>query len=468
MGTGALNINGGALTFTTIKTGAGTKTIVFNRGTVNATNTDLSLGTNGLVVGDGSNLAQLNLGNGTHIANEIHVKPNATLQLGGGTVSAVIAIEGGRLLGHGTLGSVSATSGSMVNPDGAFTTNSVQFAPGVNYQIDLTSGSEWDQLKVTGTVALNGATLTPTLRYSASVGQVFQIIDHSGIEAVSGTFAGLPDGAIFSLINTGSGGGTHAARITYQAAGNDVTITIGAPPLVTSAEAEAISATGATLRGSVQARAFPTSVVFVYSTDPSVVGGLTAPAQNAEGMLFTDVSSNVTDLAPGTTYFYYVSATNGAGQNVSAIRSFTTLTLLQQWKLTNYGNANAPDDGDANGNGILNLVEYALGGNPAGITTGLSVLPQAGRSPADTLQLSFNRFLDHAELTLTVSAADSLGGPWVALARSISGGTFTVVEPGATAHETGSGNMRSVTVADLYPVTDSARPGRFMRLEVTR
>ena len=110
--------------------------------------------------------------------------------------------------------------------------------------------------------------------------------------------------------------------------------------------------------------------------------------------------------------------------------------------------------------------EYALGGDPSGGTTGTTILPKPGRSPANTLQIRFTRYQDRSDLTLTVQASDSPAA-WTDLARSTAGAPFVLLAPGAAATETGTGNTRQVTVTDLYPVTDPAHPRRFMRLKIT-
>ena len=69
---------------------------------------------------------------------------------------------------------------------------------------------------------------------------------------------------------------------------------------------------------------------------------------------------------------------------------------------------------------------------------------------------------------MAVPAADAPGGPWSNLARSINGGSFTLLNVGAAVSETGTGNTRTVTLSDVYPIGDPAHPKRFMRLEVTQ
>ena len=82
------------------------------------------------------------------------------------------------------------------------------------------------------------------------------------------------------------------------------------------------------------------------------------------------------------------------------------------------------------------------------------------------------RFRDGAgqsdDITLIVQASDVLNGTWRNLAQSVNGSAFTILTTGATLNETGSGNARSMTVGDLYQMTDPAHPHRFMRLQVIR
>ena len=96
------------------------------------------------------------------------------------------------------------------------------------------------------------------------------------------------------------------------------------------------------------------------------------------------------------------------------------------------------------------------------------MLPQVTRNIASNrLQLAFKRHLDRTDITLTVQASDALTGQWTDLARSGNGAAFTPLVAGVVLIETGTGNVRVVTIDDLFEVTDPAHPKRFMRLEVT-
>jgi hypothetical protein len=68
------------------------------------------------------------------------------------------------------------------------------------------------------------------------------------------------------------------------------------------------------------------------------------------------------------------------------------------------------------------------------------------------------------DLTVTVQGADSLGGPWLDLARSTNGGGFEALVSGVEISDSGTSPFRDVSVSDRYTMTDMAHPRRFMRL----
>lgn len=174
---------------------------------------------------------------------------------------------------------------------------------------------------------------------------------------------------------------------------------------------------------------------------------------------------------PAASYLYRLRATSDVGSSTPVQAGATTWSLAQQWRFDHFGTtaitADTADDADPNHNGIKNLLEYALGGDPVGSTTGSGILPQIGRSAGNTLQINFSRFLDRTDLTVTVYAADSPAGPWTPIARSTAGSAFVVLEPGTGVIENGTGDIGSVTVSDFRPV-DPAHPKRFMRLGAAR
>lgn len=248
-----------------------------------------------------------------------------------------------------------------------------------------------------------------------------------------------------------------------------------APPVVITLAFTNLTFSGVTLNGTVNPGGSATAASFEYGTGVSYGSTVSVTLSPNNGTTAQNVSASLTGLAPETLYHYRLAATNIDGTVSTGDGTFTThLSPLENWRLQWFGsNANSgpgADDADpnGNGNGIPNLLEYAFGGDPLGSATGVGLLPQAATGAANTLQIAFTRYLDRNDLTLTVKAADSLLGPWADLAQSALGGAFVILQPGATAPETGAGNTRTVTVTDIYQVSDPLHPRRFIKLEVTR
>ena len=174
--------------------------------------------------------------------------------------------------------------------------------------------------------------------------------------------------------------------------------------------------------------------------------------------------------APGT-YLFRVRVADALGSYTEATQSVSVIASITSWRQLHFGTtANsgiAADDADPNGNGIGNLLEYTLNGNPTATTGATSILPTFSVNAGHRIQYTFTRYLDRTDLTLSVAAADSLSGPWSDLATSTAAAPFVAVAPGAVAAETGSGNTRQVTVTDSVLVTDPGHSHRFLRLNVT-
>jgi autotransporter-associated beta strand protein len=149
--------------------------------------------------------------------------------------------------------------------------------------------------------------------------------------------------------------------------------------------------------------------------------------------------------------------------------SWTPLPPIQQWRFTHFAtHANtgeSADLADPDHDGSVNLVEYALTGNPRAAAIGH--LPR-GHLRGGKLTLIFERNLTATDLTLTVQAADTPAGPWSDLASSINGTPFTALIPSAEVTETGTGDNRLVEISDIYQAGDPAHPRRLLRLRVLR
>jgi hypothetical protein len=142
------------------------------------------------------------------------------------------------------------------------------------------------------------------------------------------------------------------------------------------------------------------------------------------------------------------------------LSGFTAATPLEIWKMTYLGDPAAPDDGDPDLDGHVNLLEYALGTIPT--------VPDATPPPASIsggfLRLTVPRDPARNDVTLTVEATANLSGPWTPLATSTNGSPFS--GPGYFSGETPDASIKSVIVRDIVAV--SSVPRRFIRLRVTR
>jgi phosphodiesterase/alkaline phosphatase D-like protein len=84
-----------------------------------------------------------------------------------------------------------------------------------------------------------------------------------------------------------------------------------------------VAAHGATLTGTVNPGGRPTSYVFRYGTTKSY-GSTTAAKSAGGGIARVTATFRVTGLKPGKTYHYRLAATNSAGTEQGADRTFKT------------------------------------------------------------------------------------------------------------------------------------------------
>ena len=143
------------------------------------------------------------------------------------TSSAVFVFTGGTLTGSnaGNMGPVTVTGGTVdpgVTPGGSAiitVTGNLSMDVASTFVVDLNGAASFDRVAVNGTVDLGGSTLNVHENFPSVVGDTFNIIVNDGADAVVGTFAGLPEGAVFAV-------GTSFYSISYVAGdGNDVTLT---------------------------------------------------------------------------------------------------------------------------------------------------------------------------------------------------------------------------------------------------
>jgi len=187
-----------------------------------------------------------------------------------------------------------------------------------------------------------------------------------------------------------------------------------------------------------------------------------AAASGGPYTLIASVSgTNYTDSVgtAGTTYYYVVTAVNTGGETANSTEASAGFNLspIQQWRQANFGaHANGPtalDTANPTGDGISNLMKYALGMDPH--VPSRSGLPVSSIA-SGTLALSFNRACIASDVTYRVEACADLvswSEVWNSTGVPITGGT---------------GAVQSVTVPDTVPVASAPGLKRFLRLKVTR
>ena len=118
------------------------------------------------------------------------------------------------------------------------------------------------------------------------------------------------------------------------------------------------------------------------------------------------------------------------------------------------GFAADPDD-----DGILNLMEYALGGNPMLADTG--ILPTIHLTNNQS-EFVFMRNPGQTDLRMTVQVADDLNGPWTNVAASAGGTAFVPLIPSVSQSEDNGAPERIVTIIENMTLLQR----RFIRLRV--
>lgn len=169
----------------------------------------------------------------TFAATGSYTQTSGSTFLAAGTLAAtVVNLDGGSLAGTGTVSAPIANNGGAISPGftgaGLLGSGAATFSATSVYAVDLASsttpGSGHDQLSVTGAVSLGGATLSATLGFAPAPGDNFVIINNDDVDAVAGTFAGLPQGA--ALLISGS-----RFHISYSGGdGNDVVLSANRMP----------------------------------------------------------------------------------------------------------------------------------------------------------------------------------------------------------------------------------------------
>jgi autotransporter-associated beta strand protein len=124
--------------------------------------------------------------------------------------NSAVSLNGGTLGGTGTVTSITSTTlGGTITPGnpetgpGILNSGNVNLAAGApSFVVQLngtTAGTGYDQLICTGTADISNATLSGTVGFSPAAGSTFMIINKTVAGGLTGTFAGLAEGATVTL-----------------------------------------------------------------------------------------------------------------------------------------------------------------------------------------------------------------------------------------------------------------------------
>ncbi len=201
-----------------------------------------------------------------------------------------------------------------------------------------------------GTVNANNFSTTVTFQYGLTTAYGTTVtatqspVTGSSNTVVSKGISGLTPNTTyhFRVVGVNAGGTVYAGDLTFT--------TTAAAPTVTTKPATGVTATGATLNGTVNANNNSTTVTFQYGLTTAYGSTVTADQSPVTGGSNTAVSKAITGLTPNTTYHYRVVGVNPGGTANGGDLTFST-TAVAPTATTNGAGVTATG---ATLNGIVN------------------------------------------------------------------------------------------------------------------
>jgi autotransporter-associated beta strand protein len=349
---------------------------------------------------------------------------NATLEVTGGSLSLTAPLRSGATGGPGTKTAVLTLNGgtldlggNAIGGTGAAALTTLNFQSGTLANVGSINGTGGLNKTTAGTLTLAGAnTFTGPVAVNAGTLQLDGSVSTSLNVASGATLVG--GGSVVGNV-TLSSGSTLRVRLDSATSFDQITLT-GENSTITL---------GATLE-IVAAPDLPAGTRFRILRNQGRPSGAVVGtfAGRPAGELFT--------LDGRSWYLDYAA---GAGGDVDLVLA----SPLELWRHTHFGSVHALDAADPERDGLVNLLEYALGTNPNAVTSP-GAQPEVELTPEGYLRITFLRA--RADITYVVEAGSDLIN-WTPIATN----------PGTVGEV--------LTVVDTVPVSGGSP--RFLRLRVS-
>jgi trimeric autotransporter adhesin len=232
--------------------------------------------------------------------------------------------------------------------------------------------------------------------------------------------------------------------------GTDGTFTTTGLPDVSTSLASYVGSSWARTNGVYNPRMANYAATIEYGT--STAYGSSAAAVSSEfgivivgGSTPVSVYADLRGIAPSTTYHYRLKLADGYGNYYYGDdATFSTLAPGAAWREHFFNTTDETGDradlANPAGDGVPNLLKYALGLDPTKQAASSRPYPQIAGDGETYLTFSFSRVSVATDLTCEVQVTGNLAGPWTTIATSSGGNPFT-----------GPGLVRDISYADLDP-----------------
>jgi len=188
--------------------------------------------------------------------------------------------------------------------------------------------------------------------------------------------------------------------------------TLGQSPLPTIANATNITATSATLNGSVNPNYLPTEVTFEYGISTAYGSSVTATQSPVTGNSNTNVNAGISNLLLATIYHCRIKAVNSLGTTYSNDITFTTngqVPSASTQAASNLSTSGATLKGTVNANFLSTVITFEYGTTTSyGNTTPATPSPITGNSTTN-VSASIAGLSEGTAYHCRVKAVNSLG-----------------------------------------------------------